>query len=80
MGYYGSHVGWLSVNKIKAALQLTGQIVIKRWFLEINLNWWSCNHSINVGTIHHKNSFYKKQKKRGGGGRDLNTGTLFKNA
>ena len=28
-----------SVNKIQAALQMTGQAVTKKWFVEINLSW-----------------------------------------
>ena len=29
----------LSVNKIQAALKITGQAVTKKWFDKININW-----------------------------------------
>ena len=34
-----SHVVWQSVNKIQATLQMTGQSVTKKWFVEINSSW-----------------------------------------
>ena len=37
--YYKSHVVWQSVNKIQATLQMTGQAVTKKWFVEMNLSW-----------------------------------------
>ena len=29
----------LSVNKIQATLQMTGQAVTRQWFVKINLSW-----------------------------------------
>ena len=36
--YYKSHVVWQSVNKIQATLQMTGQAITKKWFVEMNVS------------------------------------------
>ena len=30
---------WHSANKIQATLQMMGQAVAKKWFVEMNLGW-----------------------------------------
>ena len=37
--YYKNHVVWQSVNKIQATLQMTGQAVTKKWFVNPILPW-----------------------------------------
>ena len=34
-----SHVVWQTVNKIQATLQMTGQAVTKKWFVNVSLSW-----------------------------------------
>ena len=41
--YYKSHVVWQLLNKIQAALQMTGQAVTKTWLVKMNLSWQSRN-------------------------------------
>ena len=37
--YYKSHVVWQSVNEIQATLEMMGQAVTKKWFVNMDLSW-----------------------------------------